>query len=87
MQNRIEELLTILQEEAAEIIQAVSKIRRFGEESQTNKADLVTEVGDLLGVLKALVDDAYIDEDEMLSAADAKVIKMEKYMTFKKEPS
>jgi NTP pyrophosphatase (non-canonical NTP hydrolase) len=53
-------LLDKLQEEAAEVIQAVNKIRRFGENSKhpdrdtTNKQDLVNELEDLLAILAAL---------------------------------
>jgi hypothetical protein len=53
-------LLDKLQEEAAEVIQAVSKIRRFGENNThperktTNKQDLVIEVEDLMAILAAL---------------------------------
>ena len=53
-------LLDKLQEEAAEVIQAVSKIRRFGENNKhperdtTNKQELVTELEDLLAILAAL---------------------------------
>ena len=60
-------LLDKLQEEAAEVIQAVSKIRRFGESSKhpdrttTNKQDLVTELEDFLAVLAALEYCKYLD--------------------------
>jgi phosphoribosyl-ATP pyrophosphohydrolase len=53
-------LLDKLQEEAAEVIQAVSKIRRFGENNThperktTNKQDLVIEIEDLMAILAAL---------------------------------
>lgn len=53
-------LLDKLQEEAAEVIQAVSKIRRFGENNThperktTNKQDLIIEVEDLMAILAAL---------------------------------
>ena len=53
-------LLDKLQEEAAEVIQAVSKIRRFGEDNShpdrktTNKQDLTIELEDLLAILAAL---------------------------------
>lgn len=49
-----------LQEESAEIIQAVSKIRRFGpdnhhpERTQTNLEELVGELEDFLALLAAL---------------------------------
>lgn len=43
--NRIDEILLILQEECAEVIQAVSKIKRFG--MSDNQAQLKTELADL----------------------------------------
>jgi NTP pyrophosphatase (non-canonical NTP hydrolase) len=60
-------LLGKLQEEAAEIIQAVSKIRRFGEQSKhpdrdtTNKQDLTNELEDFLAILAALEYTKYLD--------------------------
>ena len=60
-------LLDKLQEEAAEVIQAVSKIRRFGENNThperktTNKQDLVIELEDLLAILTALEYAQYLD--------------------------
>lgn len=43
--NRREEILCILQEECAEVIQAISKIKRFG--MSDNEAQLKKELGDL----------------------------------------
>ena len=43
--NRNEEIMTILQEECAEVIQAVSKVKRFGLEG--NLKDLKKELCDL----------------------------------------
>jgi NTP pyrophosphatase (non-canonical NTP hydrolase) len=43
--NRNEEIMTILQEECAEVIQAVSKVKRFGLEG--NVEDLKKELCDL----------------------------------------
>ena len=60
-------LLDKLQEEAAEVIQAVSKIRRFGENSHhpdrttTNKQELVTELEDFLAILAALEYSKWLD--------------------------
>ena len=60
-------LLDKLQEEAAEVIQAVNKIRRFGETSKhpdrttTNKQDLVNELEDFLAILAALEYAKYLD--------------------------
>lgn len=47
MLNKVqEEILTILQEECAEVIQAVSKVRRFGEIN--NIEQLEQEIADVL---------------------------------------
>jgi len=60
-------LLGKLQEEAAEVIQAVSKIRRFGESNKhpdrdtTNKQELVNELEDFLAILAALEYCKYLD--------------------------
>ena len=47
--NRNEEIMTILQEECEEVIQAVSKVRRFG--MSENHAALVVELCDLQAML------------------------------------
>jgi NTP pyrophosphatase (non-canonical NTP hydrolase) len=66
-QAQVNFLLDKLQEEAAEVIQAVNKIRRFGETSKhperdtTNKEDLVNELEDFLAILAALEYTKYLD--------------------------
>ena len=56
-----------LQEEAAEIIQAVSKIRRFGPDNHhpdrqtTNREELVGELEDLLALLAAIESTHFLD--------------------------
>lgn len=65
--TRTQYLLDKLQEEAAEIIQAVSKIRRFGkdnhhpERTQTNLEELVAELEDLQAIVWALEEIHYLD--------------------------
>lgn len=60
-------LLDKLQEESAEIIQAVSKIRRFGPDSNhpdrttTNYQELIGELEDFLAILAALDYCSYLD--------------------------
>lgn len=60
-------LLDKLQEESAEIIQAVSKVRRFGphnhhpDRTQTNLQELVTELEDWLAIVAALEHHKYFD--------------------------
>lgn len=66
-QNKIDYLTSKLQEEAAEVIQAVSKIRRFGpdnhhpERTTTNKEELVGEIEDFLAILGVLEELQYFD--------------------------
>ena len=47
--TRNEEIMTILQEECAEVIQAISKVRRFG--MMENHGKLVVELCDLQAML------------------------------------
>jgi NTP pyrophosphatase (non-canonical NTP hydrolase) len=50
--NRNEEILTILQEECAEVIQAVSKVRRFG--LSDNVGELKKELCDLICMIELM---------------------------------
>jgi NTP pyrophosphatase (non-canonical NTP hydrolase) len=65
--NKIQYLICKLQEEAAEVIQAVSKINRFGEagrhpDRQTNnKQELIQELEDFLAILAVLEQAQWID--------------------------
>ena len=60
-------LICKLQEEAAEVIQAVSKINRFGEAGKhpdrttTNKQELIGELEDFLAILAVLEQTQWID--------------------------
>ena len=91
--NRKEELLTVLQEECAEVTQAISKIFRFGENSYhpkdrkkiKNYDHFIMELGDIMGVLKILAEEGYIDEEKLMTAAEEKIKKLEKYMVNKNE--
>jgi NTP pyrophosphatase (non-canonical NTP hydrolase) len=84
MNDRIKETLIITQEECAEVIQAISKVMRFGfdscypfEESASTKECLTMEVGQLLCMIDILVEQGVIDEDAMVTAMEAKKIKLE----------
>ena len=84
MNSKIEEALGILQEECAEVIQAISKLMRFGpdscypfEESASTKECLDMELGQLLCMIGILIDQGVIEEDAMLQAMEAKKIKLE----------
>jgi NTP pyrophosphatase (non-canonical NTP hydrolase) len=65
--DKIQYLTAKLQEEAAEVIQAVSKINRFGPQNShpdrqtTNLEELVGELEDFLAIVAALEHYQYID--------------------------
>jgi NTP pyrophosphatase (non-canonical NTP hydrolase) len=84
LNERIKESLVITQEECAEVIQAISKILRFGfdsryptEESASTKECLTMEVGQLLCMVNILIEQGIIDEDDMIAAMEHKKIKLE----------
>jgi NTP pyrophosphatase (non-canonical NTP hydrolase) len=83
MKSKIEETLVILQEECAEVIQAASKILRFGFQSRyptedfaSTKECLEMEAGQLLCMIGLLVEQGAINEDAMMEAMEAKKIKL-----------
>lgn len=82
--NRLEELLVILQEECAEVSQVASKAIRFGMDStyqdKSNRARLETEIGDLMAMIKLLTEEGNLNPDNIIAAADAKLVKVEKFM-------
>jgi len=77
--------MDILQEEAAEVIQAVSKIRRFGADNakygtgQTNKEHLEEELGDMLAMIDILMINGVISWSNLHSAKRAKIEKLKKW--------
>ena len=83
MNDKTKEALMILQEECAEVTQAVSKIFRFGmdsrypEESPTTKSNLEMELGDLLCMINILVEQGVINDASMLEAMEIKRKKLE----------
>lgn len=75
------EIMVIAQEEAAEVIQEISKIFRFGIDKQhrdglTHRQKLASEVGDLLAMIDLMVDSRLIDPDAIEMAKQAKVQKL-----------
>lgn len=83
------EPLHILQEEAAEVIQAISKIYRFGWDSsnpfvnpeKTNKMHLVEEIGDILAVIDIVQQVYELDEWALIEAKNRKFEKLKKWST------
>lgn len=75
-------LICKLQEEAAEVIQAVSKINRFGETGKhpdrttTNKQELIAELEDFLAILAVLEQLEWIDLTLSRSNIQAKAVQL-----------
>ena len=82
--ERQREVLVITQEEAAEVIQEISKIYRFGiddchSDGMTHRKRLETEIGDLLCMIDIMVDNRLIDPTAVEIARQAKVTKLRRY--------
>jgi len=70
--------LEVLAEEAAEVIQAKSKIIRFGFNEQNCKR-LETEIGDFLALVDILLDEKLISSNGLQEAKKAKLEKLVNY--------
>lgn len=85
MDNITSETLDILQEECAEVIQAVSKCRRFGFENykpgepKTNRQHLEEELGDMLAMIDIMLAKNVISSDNLEIAKMAKIEKLKKW--------
>ena len=77
------EIMLIAQEECAEVVQAISKVFRFGmDESyndRTNKQRLEEETGDLLCMIQLMIEKGIIDESKVFKASTQKRIKLEQW--------
>jgi NTP pyrophosphatase (non-canonical NTP hydrolase) len=85
MNEKTAEALGILQEECAEVIQNVSKCRRFGLENEylngqgTQRDNLEKEIGDVLAMIDILVDQGVLDSVQLEKAALAKKDKLKQW--------
>lgn len=80
MNKQHREILSITQEECAEVIQAISKIFRFGLDTEwkgeTNREHLEEEIGDLQAMIHLLIENKIVDSDKVENAAIKKKIKL-----------
>jgi NTP pyrophosphatase (non-canonical NTP hydrolase) len=87
------EVLDILQEECAEVIQAVSKIRRFGVDNskhgvgKTNREHLEEELGDMLAMIDILIDMGVVKAGNLAIAKTAKTAKLKKWSNIYEQPN
>jgi NTP pyrophosphatase (non-canonical NTP hydrolase) len=85
MNQEYSEVLDILQEECAEVIQAVSKIRRFGIDNfkpgkpKTNREHLEDEIGDVMAMIDILCSMGVVDLNKLQAAKLAKFQRLKKW--------
>lgn len=87
MNEQIKEVMSILQEENAEVIQAVSKCFRFGLDNRkpgkplTNREHLEVELGDVLAMIELLQNLGIVREDAIERSKQAKFEKLKQWST------
>jgi len=85
MNAKQKETMDILQEECAEVVQAVSKISRFGLDNlkpgkpKTNREHLEEELGDVLAMIDILHDMDIVSWNNLDAAKAAKIEKLKKW--------
>jgi len=85
MDKREKEILCILQEECAEVTQAISKIFRFGldnfkpDQNKTNREHLEEELGDLQCMINLLIESGLVSENNIMKAEIKKFAKLDKW--------
>jgi len=80
-QNKIQEILDILQEECGELIVSASKVRRFGldnsyKDGGTQRQHLTQEAGDVMLMINLLVDNGIFSKEELEIAQQHKADKL-----------
>ena len=79
----VKETLTILSEESAEVIQASSKLIRFGTYDENNVAKLEKELGDVMAMVLILDYYGYVKLDNIKNQIEPKLQKLKKYSKIK----
>ncbi len=79
----VKETLTILSEECAEVVQASSKLIRFGPYDEDNIAELEKELGDVMAMMMILDYYGYISLSNVQQNIEPKLKKLKKYSKIK----
>jgi NTP pyrophosphatase (non-canonical NTP hydrolase) len=91
MKDSEKQILLICQEECAEVTQAISKVFRFGYDSEyngrTNQQRLTEEVGDLLAMIDLMVESGIVDEAAIEMASAQKKIKLKQWSNIFDKPN
>ena len=90
MNKQEQEIMDILQEECSEVIQCVSKVRRFGidnshKSGKTQRETLVQEIGDVLCMVELLTERGVIDAPSVQAAIRAKREKLKQWSNIFKD--
>jgi len=87
MNKQVVEVMNILSEECAEVIQAISKCNRFGLDNvkpgkpKTNREHLAEELGDLQAMIDLCIKFNIVGSEQISVAADNKIAKLKKWST------
>lgn len=80
MDKSTKEILSITQEECAEVIQAISKVFRFGIDTvwkgESNREHLEEELGDVLAMIHLLELSGVVNEENVMKFAERKMGKL-----------
>jgi NTP pyrophosphatase (non-canonical NTP hydrolase) len=79
----VKETLTILSEECAEVIQANSKLIRFGPYDEENIKELEKELGDVMAMVMILDYYGYVSLSNIQENIEPKLKKLKKYSKIK----
>ncbi len=79
----VKETLTILSEECAEVIQANSKLIRFGPYDEENVKELEKELGDVMAMVMILDYYGYVSISDIQENIEPKLKKLKKYSKIK----
>ena len=79
----IKETLTILSEECSEVVQANSKLIRFGPYDEDNVAELEKELGDVMAIIIILDYYGYVSTENITENIEPKLKKLKKYSKIK----
>jgi NTP pyrophosphatase (non-canonical NTP hydrolase) len=74
------EIILIAQEECAEVIQAISKVNRFGiddiHNGKSNRDHLEEEIGDLMCMFELMLENGIIQKESVDNAKERKIAKL-----------
>lgn len=83
------EILQIANEECAEVIQAISKVFRFGLDTEwkgkVNRFHLEEEIGDLQAMIQLMIEAGILDQDVVDNATREKINKLKAWSNIFKE--